>query len=583
MAENHQAARFHPPVRYRVAFPAPETHYLAVEAWLPVEGRRDVEVFLPVWIPGSYLIREYSRNIEAISVSDAVGKPLVFAKSSKNRWRVETGGAPEIRFSYQVYCREMSVRTNWVEAQFALINGAPTFVTLPECLTHPHEIGFVLSKPWQATMTGLPAAPDGQPHHYVAENYDMLVDSPILCGNPAVYEFGVDGIPHFLVNEGEAAVWDGPRSAADAEKIVRRHKALWGALPYTKYVFLNLLNEANGGLEHRNSMCVMTSRWATRTQRSYLNWLHLVSHEFFHVWNIKLLRPVELGPFDYENENYTRSLWVAEGITDYYGPLTVRRAGLSTTDEYLAALSEVIRLLQSTPGRQAQSVEEASWDAWIKLYRPDENSVNSTISYYVKGAVVAWLLDARLRKITKQSQSLDDLMRLALARFAGERGFTPEDFKALASEAAGADLSDFFRHTVESTEELDYSEALEWFGLQFKPQEKSKTSGLGAETRIDNGRILVTKVPRDSAAWQAGLNADDEVVAIDDFRVRPEQLAPRLECYRPGDKVSILISRRDLVSRVELTLAAEPPRWQLEIRQDSTILQKQNLAKWLEL
>jgi predicted metalloprotease with PDZ domain len=583
MAENHQSARFHPTVRYRVTFPAPETHYLAVEAWLPVDGRREVEVFLPVWTPGSYLIREYSRNIEAISVTDPAAQPLQFAKSRKNRWRVVTGGATEIRFSYQVYCREMSVRTNWVEDGFALINGAPTFVTLPECLPHPHEIGFVLSKPWKTSMTGLLPAPGGYPHHYVAENYDTLVDSPVLCGNPGVYEFAVDGIPHFLVNQGEMGVWDGPRSAADAEKIVRSHKAMWSALPYSKYVFLNLQNEANGGLEHRNSMCVMTSRWATRTQRSYLGWLHLVSHEFFHVWNIKLLRPVELGPFDYENENYTRSLWVAEGITEYYGLLMVRRAGLSTPDEYLAALSEVIRVLQSTPGRQAQSVEEASWDAWIKLYRPDENSLNSTISYYVKGAVVAWLLDARIRKITKQSQSLDDLMRRALGRFSGERGFTPEEFKALVNEVAGADLADFFRHTVESTGELDYSEALEWFGLQFKPWEKSEASALGVETRIDNGRILVAKVPRKSPAWQAGLTAEDEIVAIGDFRVRPEQLAARLECYRPGDNVSILISRRDLLSRVEFALSPEPPRWQLEIRQDTTFLQKQNLANWLGL
>ncbi len=176
---------------------------------------------------------------------------------------------------------------------------------------------------------------------------------------------------------------------------------MWGELPYRKYVFLNLLTEGSGGLEHRNSVCLMTSRWATpHAQGLPLGWLGLVSHEFFHVWNIKRLRPVELGPFDYEHENYTRSLWIVEGITDYYGPLTVRRAGLSATEEYLASLSEAIHTLQSTPGRLVQSAEQASWDAWIKLYRPDENSVNTTISYYTKGAVVGWLLDARIRHAT---------------------------------------------------------------------------------------------------------------------------------------------------------------------------------------
>jgi predicted metalloprotease with PDZ domain len=582
MAENHQTARFHPPVRYTVRIPEPRTHYLSVEAVLPTGGQSSVEVFLPVWTPGSYLIREFSRHLEGISVCDATGRALEFSKTSKNRWRVETAEATEIHFAYRVYCREMSVRTNWVEDAFALINGAATFVTRPECLDRPHEVRIELPAHWSRTMTGLPEAPGD--HCYLAENYDVLVDSPILCGNPAVYGFEVDGIPHFLANEGEQGVWDGPRSAADAEKLVRRHRDFWGSLPYARYVFLNLLNEAGGGLEHRNSVCLMTSRWATRTRRAYLGWLGLVSHEFFHVWNIKLLRPVELGPFDYEAENYTRSLWIAEGITDYYAPLTVRRAGLSTVDEYLETLSETIRLLQTTPGRLVQSAEEASWDAWIRLYRPHENSGNTTISYYVKGAVVGWLLDARIQRATDGARSLDDLMRLALELFSGASGFTTEEFKAMASEVAGLPLDGFFRQTVESTEELDYTDALDWFGLRFRQPEKPKNGALpGFETRVDNGRLIVTRIPRGMPAAESGLNVDDEIIAIGDFRVRPDQLAQRLENYRPGDKVSLLVARRDLLLRLDLTLAEEPARWQLELRPETSGKQKRNLAKWLGL
>jgi predicted metalloprotease with PDZ domain len=588
MVENHQSARFHPPVRYTVRFPEPRTHYLSVEARLPAEGLLDVEIFLPVWTPGSYLIREYARNIEAISVSGPDGKPLPFSKSRKNRWLVRTGGAGEILFAYRVYCREMSVRTNWVEDSFALLNGAPTFVTLARCLAWPHELVLELPPHWNTTMTGLTEVLDAGPHRYIAEDYDTLVDSPVLCGNPAVHRFEVDGIPHFLANEGEHSLWDGPRSAADAEKLVRRHREMWGALPYRKYVFLNLLTEASGGLEHRNSVCLMASRWATRTRKGYLRWLNLVSHEFFHVWNIKRLRPVELGPFDYENENHTRSLWIAEGITDYYGPLTVRRAGLSSTEEYLGALSETIHTLQSTPGRLVQSAEQASWDAWIKLYRPDENSANSTISYYAKGAVVGWLLDARIRHATggyaTGAKSLDDLMTLALERFSGERGFTTEQFKALATELAGVPLDGFFRHTVESTEELDYAEALDWFGLRFKEPEATKTGGvIGCATRVDHGRLIVTRVPRETPAWESGLSVDDEIIAIDGFRVRPDQISQRLESYRPGDKISILLARRDVLKRLDLALGTEPARWQLEIRPDATDAQKQNLATWLGL
>lgn len=588
MAENHQPARFHPPARYTVRFEDRTTHYLSVEASLPVEGQAEVEVFLPVWTPGSYLVREYARNIEAISVCDSAGKPLNFSKSRKNRWKVLTGGAAEIRFSYRVYCREMSVRTNWVEDSFALLNGAPTFVTLTGHHVRPHEVQLELPPEWKTTITGLPEAPGDAADRYLADDYDTLVDSPILCGNPAIYRFEVDGIPHFLANDGERGVWDGPRSTADVEKLVLRHREMWRSLPYRKYVVLNLLTEASGGLEHRNSACLITSRWATRTRKGYLKWLHLVSHEFFHVWNIKRLRPAELGPFDYENENYTRSLWIAEGITEYYGPLTVRRAGLSSTEEYLGSLSETIHLLQSTPGRLVQSMEQASWDAWIKLYRPDENSPNSTISYYTKGAVVGWLLDARIRRSTNGAKSLDDLMRLAFERFSEERGFTPDEFRNLASNVAGVPLDDFFRHTVESTEELDYTEALDWFGLRFKqpeppPQTQKEGGIIGCETRVDHERLIVKRVPRGTPAWDSGLNVDDEIIAIDDFRVRPDQISQRLEMYRPGDKVSLLLARREVLMRIELTVGNEPKHWALEILPEASETQKQNFSRWIGL
>jgi predicted metalloprotease with PDZ domain len=584
MAENHQAAQFPPPVRYIVGFTDARTHYLSVEALLPIEGEAEVEVFLPVWTPGSYLIREYSRHLEGLAASLSGGEPLRVWKTHKNRWRIETGGAGQVRLTYRLYCREMSVRTNWVEQSFALINGAPAFVTLPEYLGRSYEIQLELPPRWKTTVTGLGAGV-GE-HCYCAESYDALVDSPILCGNPSLFKFEVDGIPHVLANEGECGVWDGPRATADAEKLVRQHRAFWGPLPYSKYVFLNLLTEVRGGLEHRNSMCVMTSRWATRTRRAYLGWLHLVSHEFFHVWNGKRLRPVELGPFDYENENYTRTLWIAEGITDYYGPLAVRRAGLSSMEEYLESLSGMIRALQSTPGRSVQSAEQASWDAWIKLYRPDENSGNTTISYYIKGAVVAWLLDARIRRATAGVRCLDDLMRQAHARYAGTSGFTGAQFKSLAAEVAGVPLDDFFRRAVESTDELDYREALDWFGLRFRQearQEAKKVATLGCETRIDNGRLVVTRVPRETPAFDAGINVDDEIVAIDDFRVRPDQLAQHLENYRSVDSVSLLIARRDLLQRIHLKLGDEPARSELEIHPDATEEQKRNLANWLGL
>src|ERR1019366_1584071 len=255
---------------------------------------------------------------------------------------------------------------------------------------------------------------------------------------------------------------------------------------------------------------MMASRFSTRTRRTYLSWLDLAAHEYFHAWNIKRLRPVELGPFDYENENPTRSLWISEGFTDYYGSLTVRRSGLANDAEFIGAetpsaawsLSGMVNALQTSPGRLVQSAEQASYDAWIKFFRPDENSVNSSISYYTKGALVGWLLDAHIRKATKDAKSLDDLMRLAFSRFSGEHGFTPESFQATAQEVAGVPLETFFRQSVETPGELDYTEALDWFGLRFKqngngstpangtPATAEKKAWVGVATRVDNGRLL---------------------------------------------------------------------------------------------
>jgi predicted metalloprotease with PDZ domain len=535
-----------------------------------------VEVFMPVWTPGSYLVREYARHVE-----DLRADGCRVTKTRKNRWRIEAGKAREIRVSYRLYCREMSVRTNWVEEGFAFLTGAATFITIADLPNAQYEVRLDLPSNWKTSAAGLEEI---GPHHYAAPDFDTLVDSPIVAGNPAVYRFDVDDIPHFLVNVNEEGIWDGPRSAADTATIVGRYREMWGSLPYRKYVILNLLTETGGGLEHANSVVIMASRWSTSTRRAYLGWLGLLSHEFLHVWNVKRLRPAELGPFDYENENHTRGLWIAEGFTVYYDALTVHRAGLSSRDEYLGenGLSGLINALQTTPGRLVSSVEQASFDAWIKLYRPDENTPNSTISYYTKGGVIGWLLDARIRKSTDGAKSLDDLMRLAFERFSGARGFTQEQFRATAEEVAGVPLDDFFRKTVESTEELDYTEALDWFGLRFRRATHTHRGWLGAETRNDGGRLVVTKIQRGSPAFDSGMSVDDEILAIDDFRVRADQLSQRLENYDPGMRVSVLLARRDKLIRIEMTLGEEPGRaWQLEVRPEPAAAQKRNLKNWL--
>ena len=555
---------------------------MEVTATVPTSGRRDVELMMAVWTPGSYLVREYQRNVERV-LAMASGRSLSIEKSAKNRWRITTGGASSVTVSYRLFAHEMSVRTNWVDADFALINGAPTFMTLTDGVKRPHEVVLNLASTWKTSNTGLRALPGGA-HRYVADDFDTLVDSPILAGNATVYEFAIDGKPHYLVNQGESGVFDGARASKDIEALAREQRRFWGGeLPYDKYVVLNVIGEnRGGGLEHKNSTVVISSRNATRARNAYTAFLTLVSHELFHAWNGKRLRPVELGPFDYEKEALTKDLWVVEGITDYYGDLLARRAGLLTREEYLGNLSAVIEELQTTPGRLVQSVELASFDAWIRYYRPDENSANVSISYYTKGLVMAFLLDARIRQITNGAKSLDDVMRAAYEKYSGDRGYTSDQFREVAEQVAGGRLTDFWNTAVRGVQELDYAEALSVYGLRFRPAAATGRAALGITTRADQGRILVAPVASGSSAASAGLMTDDEILAINDRRVRSDQLVRRLEEHVPGERVTLLIARRDQLRRVEVTLMAEPgDAWNLEADPAASEIQRTRLAALL--
>jgi predicted metalloprotease with PDZ domain len=583
-------ARMSEPISYTLRFPAPQTHYVEVEALIPTGGHPEIELTMAVWTPGSYLVREYARNVEGISAATERGESLSIEKTVKNRWRIKTRKAPRVVVRYRVYSREMSVRTNFVDTGFALINGAPTFLTLAGTERRPHEVRLELPADWKVSASPLSHWTEGGEHAYRAEDFDALIDSPIYAGNARTYPFEVAGKPHLLVNEGEDSVWDGPRSAADAEKIAREQAAFWGVAPYPRYVFFNLLTESGGGLEHKNASTLMSSRWRTRTREGYLEWLSLVSHELFHAWNGKRLRPIELGPFDYEREVYTRDLWVVEGLTSYYGDLLVRRTGFSTVKEYLKNLGKAIETLQTTPGRLVQSLDESSFDAWIKFYRRDENTANSAVSYYTKGEVVAFLLDARIRRATGGRRSLDDAMRLAFQRYSGERGFRPEEIRRTFEEVAGVDLGGWLHRAVDTVEELDYQEALDWYGLRFAADDEKKDGEpqeqppgwLGLDVAIQDGRLTVSVVKRGTPAYEAGVNVGDEILAIDDYRVPPDGIEGRLKFYRPGEKASLMVARRDRLVRLPITFGEKPKaRWKLEARPDATPEQKAHLAAWL--
>src|SRR5688500_4967577 len=352
------------PIRYTVSFPAPHTHYLEVEASYPTQGRPHIDLMMAVWTPGSYLIREYERHVEAMTAADPSRAPLAVEKTRKNRWRVTTNGARTVWVRYRVYAHEMSVRTNWVDEELAMINGAPTFITLREAPSRrTHQVLLVLPRAWAQSFSGMARGPGD--NTYIAPDYDTLVDSPIVAGSPSVYEFTVRGKTHYLVNFRERGVWNGPQAARDLATVADTIATFWGDVPFDRFYFFNVIGSTKNGLEHRNSTLLNIPLDSTATREGFLDFLSLASHEYFHAWNVKRLRPIELGPFDYENEVYTRALWFVEGLTDYYADLFLVRAGVATRNEYFNLLSDQLRALQTTPGRLEQSVEAASYDAWI--------------------------------------------------------------------------------------------------------------------------------------------------------------------------------------------------------------------------
>ena len=596
-------------IAYTLKFESAAHHYVDIAAIITAPSAGDVDLMMAVWTPGSYMLREYARHVENVRATDAHGNALPVHKVKKNRWRVERDatGAGDVHINYRLYGREMTVRTNWIERDFAVLNGAPTFITCPQQQLQPHTVRVVLPATWKRTLTGLPAAEDGAGHTFVANNFDTLVDSPWLLGTPQVYEFDVDGKRHILACEGEGGAWDGNRARDDVQKIVQQNVAMWGSLPYDRYVFMNLLTDGKGGLEHKNSTVMMASRWNLRNRNDYLAWLGLVSHEFFHVWNIKRLRPKVLGPFDYEAEAHTPSLWIAEGLTAYYDDLNVCRAGLATAREYLELFSKSILQLQVTPGRLVQSLGEASFDAWIKFYRRDENTDNSGVSYYMKGTIVGFLLDAQIRRATVGRASLDDVMRLAYSRYSGEQGYTEAQFRELCSQVAGVSLDAWLQHAVDSTEELDYTPALSWFGLAFSASSPSpqasisisattssasspsddapapKAGWLGISVRQDGGRLIVSEIPRDTPGFAAGLNVDDELIAIDSWRLPASKWQERIRLQPPGSHADLLISRRDRLIRLPVNFAEEPTRaFHLIVDPNATPAQQANLQAWLK-
>ena len=573
-----------PTIHYQVAMPNPQLHLFEVMLHVQNWSKSVLDLKLPVWTPGSYLVREYSKQVQDFRVEEGnEQQSLAWCKIRKNHWQINTENTSKITVHYRVFANELSVRTNHLDATHGYFNGAALFFFIPGFEQEPIQVTIVPPKSdWQVTTT-LPRIPETT-NTFEAEDFDTLVDSPFEIGCHQLYDFEVLGKLHQFAIWGEGnAVPE--RIIEDTKKIIEVEAELYGGLPYDRYLFLlHLSSSGFGGLEHKNSCSLNYPRFGFGAKDKYNRFMQLVAHEFFHLWNVKRIRPKALEKFNYNQENYTTSLWFCEGTTSYYDLVIPLRAKIYEKKAFLENLSKEITRLQTIPGRLVQPLSESSFDAWIKLYRRDANSDNSQISYYLKGELVSLLLDLLIRARHKNKRSLDDVMRLMWQQFGTEEiGFTPEQLQEVITSVADTDLSDFFHRYLDSTDELPFNEYLEPFGLKLiGVEEEERLPYLGMTVKTENGQEFIKFVEANSPAGMAGVDAGDQLLAMDGWRVSGEQLSDRLKEYDPGDTIQLTIFHHDELLTLSVTLGTpQPNRYQVVQVENPTDIQKQNLAGWL--
>jgi predicted metalloprotease with PDZ domain len=571
-------------VSYRLDLADRNAHVVRVEARFPTAGLATgatLDLKLPVWTPGSYLVREFERHVQDLSCAAPDGRALAVRKIDKSTWRIDSDGEKEVVVRYGIYANDLTVRSAHVDDSHAFLNGACVFLYADALRNSPARVTVVPPEGWHVDVA-LPLEKGA----YAARSYDELVDSPFEIGTHRRIDFVAQKRPHRFCVWGKLAVAEDVLKQ-DVIAIIDAAAALFGDVPYDDYLFILMLTPNQyGGLEHSKSCALLSSPFTFHPRKKYEEFLELVSHEFFHLWNVKRIHPEVLGPFDYQREAYTRCLWVMEGITSYYDRHLLVRAKIQKPEKYLEKIAEELGKIATIPGRKKQSLEESSFDAWIKLYRPDENSINSTISYYLKGGIVALLLDLEIRYQTQEKKSLDDGMRLLWTRFGKVgRGFPDDAVQALMEEATGARLGAFFDHHVRGREEMDAARLLRTVGLTLDaaaPDDDDAQAWLGATTREDGDSLIVANVLDGSPAMQAGLSAGDELLALDGLRVDDAGLKARLAARKPGDSVELHIFRRDELRAVRVTLGTRPiEKFAIAPAADATDAQKKAYESWM--
>ncbi len=502
-------------ISYFVSFEKRAQQIFSIRMEIEEIADQQIQISLPNWTPGSYKIRDYSGKIRSIVFTGFDGEPVKAWKVDKSSWKMTKNDSPGVKVSYEVYANELTPRTNHLDSTHALINPSGLLFYVEGYKEQTSELTLIVPENWKIS-TGLEKISDNK---FRSTNYDIMADSPIEVGTHAVFQFKVDGKEHEVAIFGTLPV-DSRKFVGDIEKIVTAASTLMKGIPPKKYCFIIDLTDskAGGGLEHMNSTVIVLDRLMFLDPVKYIHALAVVAHEYFHLWNVKRVRPIELGPFNYKIENYTHMLWFAEGITDYYAMKLLLRAGLIEKQDLLKELAKFIGSYSERPGRKKQSLYEASYDTWIKFYQPTPDAINSTQSYYLGGMVTGLGLDIKVCDLSNGQKSLDDLMRLLFEKYRKDgKGYTDKELLSGLKEVFGQDMSGFFDSYIKGNEEIPLGELLGDIGLDLKIKEPEDGFS-GLILKKDNTGYKVASIVEGSSAWNADLTADDEIVAVNGIK-----------------------------------------------------------------
>ncbi len=571
------------PIKYALSMPKPSSHLFEVAAGFSGLSEEDdsLDLVLPVWRAGRYMIFDFASGIQNFEVKDAEGSDLDWRKIDKCTWRIKKKSSGYLRVTYKVYANEFNQRTRGLNPEHAFVNGASVFMYAEKYRPNPVSLEIIPYDDWQV-ITGLDSA-DDDPYNLTAPNYDYFVDCPIEIGKPKVFEFNIEGKKHIFSLTGGADI-NQESLMRDITRIIRENYEFWGKTPYKKYVFIvHCGPQSGGGTEHINSTVLGVKRSAFETESGYASFLRLVSHEFFHTWNVKQLKPKGLTPYDYTKENYTSELWIAEGGTSYYDGLNVLRTGQYPLDDFYKEITAAIGDDKRRPGNRVQSVAESSFDAWVKFWKPTANKFESESDYYGRGSYICMILDLEIRNSSGNKRSLDDVFRKMYNDFPLDvTGYTNEDFRSYAEEAAVTDFGKFFNDYVYGTAIIDWDRYLAYAGLKIIEGFKTITPALGLKTSFREGKIVVTEVIGGSPAKVAGIAVNDEIAALERERLSYEAMEKKIRELEEGDSVTLTVVRNDKLNDVVLTLrGTEAPDYRLEKIPNPSALQKEIYESWL--